>query len=108
MLTATFLAYEKELEANIDHVFYLEPKLSLYVGVFSNSPYHDFGCIIIPTSSDKIFNRNFFTKIVIFLRRLAPFLELFEQLWKIHEYAYDKCKHRSEEINRVSENNHKF
>ena len=47
MLTATFLAYEKELEANIDHVFYLEPKLSLYVGVFSNSPYHDFGCIYL-------------------------------------------------------------
>ena len=34
MLTATFLAYEKELESNIDHVFYLEPKLSLYVGFF--------------------------------------------------------------------------
>ena len=47
MLTATFLPYEKELEANIDHVFYLEPKLSLYVGVFSNSPYHDFGCIYL-------------------------------------------------------------
>ena len=55
MLTATFLAYEKELEANIDHVFYLEPKLSLYVGVFSNSPYHDFGCIYL---SDFMFRKH--------------------------------------------------